>query len=266
MAMAFASGLLLGLAPAWRASGARASIVAAGSLGGRGSGESPRLRLGRALLVCQMALSLALVFAALLFVQSLRRLEGVAPGFDTRNLVLFRVNPALNGYEPPRVLRYGRVSTGSAACRDRACVDHYASVDRQFLGELDRLHEVAGWDGKTALAYRMSVGDDFFTTMVFRSARGGRSSRGIRGRPVRGGDQRDPLARRIRPERSPRRQVPFEQAARRAEMGCRYRRGCARIARCGASSPRSRIRSHRIPRPGLTIYVRTTAADAARGR
>src|SRR6185295_9798353 len=42
VATAFISGILLGLAPAWRASGARASLVSAGAFTSRGSSE--RLR------------------------------------------------------------------------------------------------------------------------------------------------------------------------------------------------------------------------------
>lgn len=167
MATAFASGILLGLAPAWRASGARASIVSAGSLAGRGSAESPRLRLGRALLVGQMALSLALVFAALLFVQSLRHLEGVAPGFDTRNLVLFRVNPLLNGYEPPRVRQYWR--EGLENIRRLPGVAHATITTHPLIANSSSSSDayVRASDGteKSVLAYRMSVGDDFFPAM-----------------------------------------------------------------------------------------------------
>ena len=167
MATALGSGMLLGLAPAWRASGARASIVAAGSLAGRGSGESPRLRLGRMLLVCQMALSLALVFAALLFVQSLRRLEGVDPGFETRNLVLFRVNPLLNGYAPSRVLQYWR--DGLDRVRRVPGVTLATITTHPLIANSSASSSayVKAPDGteKEVNVYRMSVGDQFFSTM-----------------------------------------------------------------------------------------------------
>jgi predicted permease len=145
----------------------RASIVAAGSLAGRGSGESPRLRLGRGLLVCQMALSLALVFAALLFVQSLRRLEHVDPGFDPRNLVLFRADPLLNGYEPARVLQYWR--DGLDRIRRLPGVTYATITTHPLIANSSSSSStyVKAPDGtqREVSVYRMSVGDDFFPTM-----------------------------------------------------------------------------------------------------
>jgi len=167
MGTAFASGLLLGLAPAWRASGARASIISAGSLTRRGSGEPPRQRLGRALLVCQMALSLALVFAALLFVQSLRRLERVDPGFDTRHLMFFQVNPLLNGYEPARVEQYWR--GGLDQIRRLPAIAHATVTTHPLIANSSASSSayLASADGtlEEVPVYRMSVADDFFATM-----------------------------------------------------------------------------------------------------
>jgi len=167
IATAFASGILLGLAPAWRASGARASIVSAGSLASRGSGEQPRLRLGRALLVCQMALSLALVFSALLFVQSLRRLEHVSSGFDTRNLVMFRVNPVLSGYEAGRISQYWQA--GLDAVRRTPGVTRATVTTHPLIANSSSTSEahyrLPDGTSRSELAGRMSVGEDFFETM-----------------------------------------------------------------------------------------------------
>ena len=164
---AFATGILLGLAPAWRASGARASIVSAGSLSGRGAGEQPRLRLGRALLVCQMAMSLALVFAALLFMASLRRLEHVNPGFETRGLVMFRVNPVLNGYDPERIARYwqaGLDAVRSVPGVTAATIGTYPLIANSSATS-DAYYRTADGTEKRALAMRMDVADNFFPTM-----------------------------------------------------------------------------------------------------
>ena len=176
MGVALASGVLLGVAPAWRASGARASIVAAGSFAGRGSAEPPRLRLGRALLVGQMALSLALVVAALLFVDSLRRLERVNTGFDTRNLILFRTNPILNGYEPPRILQLWRGALEKL--RQVPGVTHATITTHPLIANSSSssaaYHQMPDGTKKQASVYRMSVGDDFFETMgiAMRTGRG----------------------------------------------------------------------------------------------
>jgi predicted permease len=89
----FASGLslltaiLCGLGPALRATRTTlsASINAA---------RSPRRGLlRRVLVVTQVALSLALLVVAGQFVQTLRNLGRVDVGFDTANLLVFRVNP-----------------------------------------------------------------------------------------------------------------------------------------------------------------------------
>src|ERR1019366_1675426 len=67
--------------------------------------------LRKALVVAQVSLSLLLLIAAGLFIQSLKNLQGIHPGFETRNLLSFAVNPALNGYQPERSLQFYRQLT-----------------------------------------------------------------------------------------------------------------------------------------------------------
>ena len=55
--------------------------------------------LSKSLLVVQVAISLVLVTGAGLFLRTLGNLRAVDVGFDPANLVLFRVNPQLNGYD-----------------------------------------------------------------------------------------------------------------------------------------------------------------------
>jgi len=59
----------------------------------------------------QVALSLLLLIGAGLFVQSLKNLKGVNPGFQTENLVSFAVNPLLNGYKDERCFQFYRQLT-----------------------------------------------------------------------------------------------------------------------------------------------------------
>jgi predicted permease len=186
--VAIASGVVFGLAPAWRASRASASLVASGSLTGRGPADVPRLRLGRTLLVAQIGLSLALVFTAALFVQSLRRLHHVDTGFDARNLLLFTVNPILNGYDEARVLGYWREGVRrlrgvqgvlNATVTTHALIANSSSSSSFFYSAPD------GSQQKVPLVYRLSVADDFFETMRIPLRFGRRidardSSRGVR--------------------------------------------------------------------------------------
>jgi predicted permease len=71
---------------------------------GRGiSTARGQTRLAAALVIGQIALSMTLVSAAALLVRSVRSMESVQPGFNPRGVLLFRLDPALNGYEEPAV-------------------------------------------------------------------------------------------------------------------------------------------------------------------
>ena len=98
-AMAALTSVLFGLAPAIYATRAELSQFARRTSGG------PSARLGRILVVAQVAVSLVLVVAAVLFVGTLRNLRGVDAGFNLENLLLFRVQPQLNGYRPTELPR-----------------------------------------------------------------------------------------------------------------------------------------------------------------
>ncbi len=166
--IAVASGVIFGLAPAWRASGANATIVGLGTLTSRGPTDAPRLRLGRVLLVAQIALSLALVFTATLFVQSLRRLQHVDTGFDTRNLLLIQANPVLNGYDEARALSYSR--NGLDAIRKLTGVEHATITTHPLIANAGSISELRyktpdGEEKQEQRVYRLSVADDFFETM-----------------------------------------------------------------------------------------------------
>jgi predicted permease len=89
--MALITGLLFGLAPALRAT--RISTNEVLKRGARGSiSGSSRFHLGKALVAAQVALSLALLVAAGLFIGTLRNLLNVSLGFDQRNVLAVRVD------------------------------------------------------------------------------------------------------------------------------------------------------------------------------
>jgi predicted permease len=93
------TGVVFGTAPALRATGL--NISAALKENSRSVAGS-RSILSRSLLVLQVAISLVLLIAAGLFLRTLHNLRNVDVGFNTRNLVMFRVNPVLNRYDEPR--------------------------------------------------------------------------------------------------------------------------------------------------------------------
>lgn len=64
-----------------------------------------KFRLGDALVVAQVALSILVLAGAGLLVRTLRNLRHVDAGFDTRNILLFGMSPSLAGYDDARTER-----------------------------------------------------------------------------------------------------------------------------------------------------------------
>jgi predicted permease len=90
LAIGLSTTLLFGLLPALRAS----RVDPAGELkDGTGRG-APRLRLGRAMVVTQVALSMLLVTGAVLLTRTVVHLRRIDPGYDVENLLVFRLNLA----------------------------------------------------------------------------------------------------------------------------------------------------------------------------
>jgi predicted permease len=100
--------LLFGLAPALRAT--RGDVTPALKENARSSSVSLRSVLSRSLIVAQVGMSLLLLVTAGLFVRTLGNLKGVDAGFNRQNLLLFRIDPRLSGYEGPQIATlYGRI-------------------------------------------------------------------------------------------------------------------------------------------------------------
>jgi predicted permease len=93
------TGIVFGIAPALRAT--RVNVSTALKEGSRGIAGT-RSILGKSLLVVQVAISLVLLVGAGLFLRTLENLRNVDVGFNPRSLVIFRVSPALNGYDETR--------------------------------------------------------------------------------------------------------------------------------------------------------------------
>ena len=89
------TGVLCGLAPAWRA----ARVPLADWLRER-TGATGGVRLRKVLVVGQLAFALVLLVGAGLFVQTLTRLVAQGPGFPTSGIVSFDLNPLRAGYAP----------------------------------------------------------------------------------------------------------------------------------------------------------------------
>jgi len=107
MGIALATGIGFGLAPAIRGSRTRSAAEMS-----RGTTESAPLNtpagrrrpgLGSTLVVLQVALSIVMLTGAGLLLRTLAKLRSVDTGFDTRNVLLLWINPALTGYDKTHV-------------------------------------------------------------------------------------------------------------------------------------------------------------------
>jgi len=96
--VAILSGLLFGLAPAWR--GTRVNPQSAMKANARGVIEGGKFGLGKALVVVQVALSLVLMAGAGLMLATFFRLETLDAGFDREHVLLANVD-LRNGHYPP---------------------------------------------------------------------------------------------------------------------------------------------------------------------
>src|SRR5580704_16194075 len=91
------AGILFGLVPALQSTRPQLAGTLKDQAGAVVRGGSVRLRKG--LVVAQVSLSLLLLIGAGLFLQSLRNLKTLNPGFDVRNLVAFDVSPTMSHYD-----------------------------------------------------------------------------------------------------------------------------------------------------------------------
>ena len=101
LAVALSTGLLFGLMPAFEGSRTQPGLIL--------KADSPSVAGGiglrQSLVVGQIALALVLVIGTGLFVRTLSNLRARGPGFDTTNLLTFRVDASRNGYGEPQSKR-----------------------------------------------------------------------------------------------------------------------------------------------------------------
>jgi len=106
IAVSLLTGILFGIAPTFR--GARVDLTPALKEGERSSASSGYasgkwLSIGNALVVTQVALAIVVLVGAGLLVRTLQNLRSVDVGFDSRNILIFGIDPTLIGYKGPQV-------------------------------------------------------------------------------------------------------------------------------------------------------------------
>ena len=98
------TGVLFGLAPAWRAT----SLDLATALKQSKRQTVTVSRLSKGLVVAQVALSLLLLVGAGLFIRTMYNLQRVNLGFNQDNLLLFALQPRQGGYKEERLVQFYR--------------------------------------------------------------------------------------------------------------------------------------------------------------
>jgi putative ABC transport system permease protein len=101
MALAILSGLIFGLAPAWRSGKERFGDALKD--GARGAGDDPgRRRLRNALVVVETALAVMLLVGSGLLIRSFMRLQRLDPGFNPSHLLMAGVSLPDSRYSTPQ--------------------------------------------------------------------------------------------------------------------------------------------------------------------
>ena len=102
-ALSLGTGFLFGMYPALHST--RPDLITVLREGsGQPAGARSAARFRTALVTAQIALSMALLFAAGLFIRSLVNVSRVDLGLDVENVVTFGISPQLNGYDSARTL------------------------------------------------------------------------------------------------------------------------------------------------------------------
>ena len=161
------AALVFGLAPALQIS--RPAVVnALKEEGGSVTGGPRQVRVRKALVVVQVALSVLLLWNAGLFARSLYNLRSLDPGFRPGGLLMFSMDPSLNGYPQARMVElFRRIREDLAALPGVGSVSN-AQIVPMTNSEWRSTVWVDGYEPKEDEDMNPSfnaVGPGFFATM-----------------------------------------------------------------------------------------------------
>jgi predicted permease len=173
--VAVCSSLLFGVFPAFRGTDLKPAETLKEARRGQ-VGRARAVSASGALIAAQVALSLLLVTAAGLLVTSVHNLERVETGFDPSNVLLFRVDPTLNGYKDERlrsfytsVLQRLRALPGvvSASVSTHTLIANSASISEAYVGGAPVASAPSANQSEPSrpLVWRQNIDDQFFRTM-----------------------------------------------------------------------------------------------------
>jgi predicted permease len=157
--VAVGTGILFSLVPALRAT--HIDIA-------RDTRQPPgRNRFASALTVVQLALSIVMLIGCGLFLRSLVRLNSLEPGFDPEHVLVFAMDPTLNGYEGERLDRF--YDAAAEAIRALPQVESAAITQQTLLSgssAMMTLHvEGRATKGEREFVLKHTVDENFLRTM-----------------------------------------------------------------------------------------------------
>jgi ABC-type antimicrobial peptide transport system permease subunit len=172
LAASLLTGIIFGLAPAFRGTQRDLSPAlkeGAGRSAAEGRAGGKWFSLGNGLVLAQVALAVVVLVGAGLLVRTLQNLRNVDPGFDTRSLLTFRLEPTLIGYNTPQIDAFCRNLQQRLAALPGVETVSYSShalvsgglttTGFQLPGTPEDQHQ------ETAV---LTVGPDFFSTVHMR--------------------------------------------------------------------------------------------------
>jgi predicted permease len=172
---AVATGVVIGLWPAWRAS--RADARAALHEGGKASSDSvDRQRLRRVLVVGQISGALVLLVIAGLFIRTLVSAQHIDLGFDADKLVSVRLDPKQVGYDDDRTHEFYRdLQRRIGAWSDVEAVSVCLAPPMSYIiggGSIFIEGRTADADNQPPASFMNHIGHDYFDVMGIPIVRG----------------------------------------------------------------------------------------------
>lgn len=168
IAISVASGIFFGIIPAFR--GTRvdptSTIQDSAVLQQAMSSAGRRLWFSNSLVVTQVALAMVMLFGAGLLMRTLINLQNTNTGFDSRNLLLFGLDPVSSRYKEPEIRNLYRNLYDHLRSSPGVINVSYSSDALLAGGWSSEDCKIEGRTDKSAVRVEMlGVGPDFFRTM-----------------------------------------------------------------------------------------------------
>jgi predicted permease len=168
VAVSLVTGIIFGLAPAFRSARIDLTPILKDGEGSSASGgrAGKWFSVGNALVVTQVALAIVVLVGAGLLVRTLENLRSVDVGFDAHNIVVFAIDPTLAGYKGAQVDSFYRDLRGRLAETPGVKAVSYSQMPLLSGGlMITSFHWPGTPQDQESDADTLEVGPSFFETM-----------------------------------------------------------------------------------------------------